>query len=265
MIQGVGLDPRSMVIKRIKKSCRGRENRLTSLLRWISGNQLTSQALASDDQKNAGSRQADSRNCENVAAVVAVVESAKHRVHQWRQARHSARAAVWSCRQARLAPARQPAPKPCPPRNEGHPMTNYKSHSQPEAARKSHLRFFCDESSKVTSRWRRFPTFMVFAGFSVLEFAVLSTIKVDTSDLDFWIVVAGAIFFPVLAILSLLSIWNNWTREQEDRAFNVLRYMCLIPIILGGAMLVSVGLFLFWGWLGIIPSWAAVIAIFLKN
>jgi hypothetical protein len=161
--------------------------------------------------------------------------------------------------------AAKPAPKPCPPRNEGHPMTNYKSHSQPEAARKSHLRFFCDESSKVTSRWRRFPTFMVFAGFSVLEFAVLSTIKVDTSDLDFWIVVAGAIFFPVLAILSLLSIWNNWTREQEDRAFNVLRYMCLIPIILGGAMLVSVGLFLFWGWLGIIPSWAAVIAIFLKN
>jgi hypothetical protein len=145
------------------------------------------------------------------------------------------------------------------------PMTDYKSHSEPEAARKSHHRFFCDDSSKVISRWRRFPTFVVFAGFSVLEFVVLSTVKVDTSDLDFWIIVAGAIFFPVLAILSFLSIWNNWTREQEDRAFNVLRYMCLIPIILGGAMLVSVGLFLFWGWLGIIPSWAAVIAIFLKD
>lgn len=77
------------------------------LLGWISGNQLTSQALASDDQKNAGSPQADSRNGEDVAAVVAVLESARHR-HEWRQARHSARAAAWSCRQARLAPASPP-------------------------------------------------------------------------------------------------------------------------------------------------------------
>jgi hypothetical protein len=105
---------------------------------------------------------------------------------------------------------------------------------------------------------------VVFAGFSVLEFVVLSTMQVDASDLDFWIIAAGAIFFPVSAILSFLSMWNNWTREQEDRAFNVLRYTCLIPIILGGAMLLSVGLFLFWGWLGIIPSWAEIIAMF-KN
>jgi hypothetical protein len=97
-------------------------------------------------------------------------------------------------------------------------MTDYKSHSAPEAARKGRHRFFCDDyddSSKVISRWRRVPTFVVFAGFSVLEFAVLSTIKVDASDLDFWIIVAGAISFPVSAILSFLSLWNNWTREQK--------------------------------------------------
>jgi hypothetical protein len=84
------------------------------------------------------------------------------------------------------------------------------------------------------------------------------------SSLKDWIILGGAIFFPIMAILSFFAIRNNWTDEQADRiTMRTLGYVVLAPISLILVVLAGFGLFSAFGWLASIPSWAAVIIILL--
>jgi len=70
------------------------------------------------------------------------------------------------------------------------------------------------------------------------------------SDWYDWLRLGGAIFFLALTILSYFIMRRNGSAEQEDRA-----YIVWAPIILVGAVLVSVALYFIFGWLTT-PSWA---------
>ena len=50
-----------------------------------------------------------------------------------------------------------------------------------------------------------------------------------------WLRLGGVIFFPTMAILSYFIMRENWSVEEEERA-----YIVFTPIILAGAVLVSV-------------------------
>jgi hypothetical protein len=64
-----------------------------------------------------------------------------------------------------------------------------------------------------------------------------------------WLRLGGFIFFPTMAILSYLIMRENWSVEEEERA-----YIVFTPIILVGAVLVSVALFFTFKWLAMTPS-----------
>jgi hypothetical protein len=53
-----------------------------------------------------------------------------------------------------------------------------------------------------------------------------------------WLRLGGLIFFPTMAILSYFIMRENWSVEEEERA-----YIVFTPIILGGTVLVSIALF----------------------
>jgi hypothetical protein len=52
-----------------------------------------------------------------------------------------------------------------------------------------------------------------------------------------WLRLAGLLFFPTMAILSYFIVRENWSVEEEERA-----YIVFTPIILVGTILVSVAL-----------------------
>jgi hypothetical protein len=64
-----------------------------------------------------------------------------------------------------------------------------------------------------------------------------------------WLRLGGFIFFPTMAILSYLIMRENWSLEEEERA-----YIVFTPVILGGAVLVSVALYWTFGRLAATPS-----------
>lgn len=69
------------------------------------------------------------------------------------------------------------------------------------------------------------------------------------SGLYDWLRLGGAIFFLALTILSYFIMWENWSAKQERRA-----YIVFAPIILVGAVLVSVALYWAFGRLAATPS-----------
>jgi len=69
------------------------------------------------------------------------------------------------------------------------------------------------------------------------------------SDWYDWLRLGGVIFFLTLTILSYFIMRKNWRAEQEERT-----YIVLAPIILVGAVLVSVALHSAFGWLATAPS-----------
>jgi hypothetical protein len=64
-----------------------------------------------------------------------------------------------------------------------------------------------------------------------------------------WLRLGGLIFFPTMAILSYLIMRENWSVEEEERA-----YVVFTPIILGGVVLLSVALYWTFGRLAATPS-----------
>jgi hypothetical protein len=64
-----------------------------------------------------------------------------------------------------------------------------------------------------------------------------------------WLRLGGFIFFPTMAILSYFIMRENWSVEEEERA-----YILFTPIILGGVVLLSVALYWTFGWLATTPS-----------
>jgi hypothetical protein len=64
-----------------------------------------------------------------------------------------------------------------------------------------------------------------------------------------WLRLGGFIFFPTVAILSYFIMRENWSAEQKKRA-----YIVFTPIILVGAVLLSVVVHFAFGRLGATPS-----------
>jgi hypothetical protein len=64
-----------------------------------------------------------------------------------------------------------------------------------------------------------------------------------------WLRLGGFIFFPTMAILSYFIMRENWSVEEEERA-----YIVFTPIILLGAFLVSVALYFAFGRHATTPS-----------
>jgi hypothetical protein len=64
-----------------------------------------------------------------------------------------------------------------------------------------------------------------------------------------WLRLGGVILFPTMTILSYFIMRENWSAEEEERA-----YIVFTPIILGGAVLASVALYWAFGRLAATPS-----------
>jgi hypothetical protein len=64
-----------------------------------------------------------------------------------------------------------------------------------------------------------------------------------------WLRLGGSIFFPTMAILSYFITRENWSVEEEERA-----YIVFTPIILGGIVLVTIALFFTFKWVAVTPS-----------
>jgi hypothetical protein len=72
-----------------------------------------------------------------------------------------------------------------------------------------------------TKRRRRaqIAAFLIFLAFSALEIFGLTTNLPDPANIGSYVfIIAGAIVFPVLALIFLLSMLNNWTIEREGVA-----------------------------------------------
>ena len=103
--------------------------------------------------------------------------------------------------------------------------------------------------------------FLAFLAFSVFEIGYLVIHGVKLETVRDWIILLGAIFFPICALLSFFAMQRQWSAEQEDRVFTrTLGWIVLGPIVL---ILAGVGLYAAFGWFAAIPSWAAVIIVLL--
>lgn len=119
--------------------------------------------------------------------------------------------------------------------------------------------------NKVTKRRREYwSSLAIFGFFSLLEIFVLSSQPVDFSRWRYWLIASGAVFFPIMALLSLLAIVFDWSNDKSDRAFKwtfgliFLGPLVLVAAVVGGYFLLSA-----FGWFATIPSWAAVIIVLL--
>jgi hypothetical protein len=121
------------------------------------------------------------------------------------------------------------------------------------------------ELVKLAKRRReRHFTFLGFLLFSVLYIAFLVYLPPKFVGWRDWIPVAGAIFFPLMALLSWLSMRNDWSVEKEEQTImRTLGYIVLAPVLLVVAIIVGLALYSAFGWFATIPSWAAVIIVLL--
>jgi len=118
---------------------------------------------------------------------------------------------------------------------------------------------------KVAKRRRDYwVALIVFLFFSFLEIFVLSSQPANFSRLGYWIIAGGAVFFPMMAVISSLAIVFDWSNEKADRTIKwtfgliILAPLVLIVAVVGAYFLLSA-----FGWFATIPSWAAVIIVIL--
>jgi uncharacterized protein YacL len=117
-------------------------------------------------------------------------------------------------------------------------------------------------------RQGQFASFVLFALVSAFWVGYLFYHPPTFSTVGDWVIVAGAIFFSIMAITALCGMLNGWTAEQEDKALGrTMGFVVFAPVALIVAALVAAvfGIILFsaFGWLATIPSWAAVIIVLL--
>jgi uncharacterized protein YacL len=115
-------------------------------------------------------------------------------------------------------------------------------------------------------RQGQFASFVLFALVSAFWVGYLFYHPPTFSTVGDWVIVAGAIFFSIMAITALCGMLNGWTAEQEDKALGrTMGFVVFAPVALIVAALVAAvfGIILFsaFGWLATIPSCAAVIEI----
>jgi hypothetical protein len=79
-----------------------------------------------------------------------------------------------------------------------------------------------------------------------------------------WLRLVGAVFAPILAIISICALAKGWSDEQTDKAaMRAIGYTALAPIALVAALLLGFAVYSFFGWLAAIPSWAAAVVLLL--
>jgi hypothetical protein len=103
-------------------------------------------------------------------------------------------------------------------------------------------------STDAKQQHRRF----VFWGFLILSALWIGDLfyRAPTfSNWYDWLRLGGFMFFPTMAILSYFIMRENWSVEKEERA-----YIVFTPIILVGAVLLSVVVHFALGRLGATPS-----------
>ena len=116
----------------------------------------------------------------------------------------------------------------------------------------------------VTDKARRsakWTWFLLALGFSALEISVLVFGNLTFATWKDWVIAAGAVFFPVLAVLTCLDLVNDWSDDKSDRVTRTI--FIGIPLAVCALLLVSWMLWSFFGWIVTIPIWAAVIIILL--
>ena len=109
-------------------------------------------------------------------------------------------------------------------------------------------------------RERLFPL-RIFVFFSIFLIGYLFFRPPTFSNLGDWIIVGGAFLTPVLALISWLSIRNDWSVQKEEQtSMRTLGYIVLAPVLLLMALIAGFALY---SAFATIPSWAAVIIILL--
>ena len=118
------------------------------------------------------------------------------------------------------------------------------------------MRAIMEQASSDTKRRReQFTAFVGFVLFSAFEIGYLFYNPPTFSNLKDWIIVGGAIVFPIMAILSFFAMRNDWSDEQADRIIiRTFGYVVLAPIALIVAVLAGIMLFSAFGWLAAIGS-----------
>jgi hypothetical protein len=120
------------------------------------------------------------------------------------------------------------------------------------------------DTSEGKQRREKLYQLLVFVFFSVFEISYLLYSQPTFSKLGDWIILGGAFFFPIMALISWRSIRNDWSAEKEDQTITrTFGSIVLAPILLVVAVVAGFALFSAFGWLATIPSWAAVIIILL--
>ncbi len=103
-------------------------------------------------------------------------------------------------------------------------------------------------------------TFLIFLFLSALEIWALFTRDMRFEKWADWIIVGGAVMFPLLAFQSGRAMRNNWSAERSDQAVKrMFSWLLATPFLLAAAALGLWAVLAVFGWLGSIPGWAAVI------
>lgn len=118
-----------------------------------------------------------------------------------------------------------------------------------------------EQTPSKEMRRTKWMTFFIFLAFSGLEISLVLLGKVEFVKWTDWLIVGGAIFFPVLTVIAGLDLVKDWSSQEADRiTMRTLGWMVAAPIAALVGLWVITSLF---GWFSGIPSWAAVIIVLL--
>lgn len=149
-----------------------------------------------------------------------------------------ARDAVYDCARTTLVDQLQKADPPLPEADverEQLALANAISRVETE------VRLREEQQSAAQEQTRRLFEFWGFIAFSALFIGMLLYWR-------HWLLLAGAIFFSTMTILSYLHIRNIWSAEQQARLFErVFGYILSPPIILVGIVIAGVALYFAFG------------------
>ena len=105
---------------------------------------------------------------------------------------------------------------------------------------------------------------LTFSGFSVLEIWVLFYGNLTFERWKDWLIVGGAFFFPIMALISAGNLAHD-SRLVGPLKTLVSGFMWLLalPFALIALGIVGWAMFSIFGWFATIPTWAAVIILLL--
>jgi amino acid transporter len=101
--------------------------------------------------------------------------------------------------------------------------------------------------------------FFIFLIFTVLDL-FCAFFEKSNSSFFYWVFIFGALMFFGLTIISLMSVFKNWTGQKEDKEIE--RFSLFLfgtPIVLTLLFITGILLTIFFGWLSGVPLWAIII------